>query len=357
MGRCVKVDTASETIVEQENKHFYDLFRNYNWEIFYLLREILWQLAKIESKSLADFIRQVSPDVVMAPLCYSRYVLAVQRFAIKTAAVPAVTYVYDDLYSFQQLRFSPIYWLNRVLLRGALRKTMPYYRLAYTMTEQQAREYEKYFRIPLKILRKGANPLPHVAIGKRGIRLIYAGGIYYGRDRTLAKVADAVRALQTQNFDVELHIYTNSPLKKKMMVWLNDGTASFIHPAVPAEELKSIYAQSDIALHVESFQKKNALLTRLSFSTKIVDCLASGCAVMAICPSSNAGWQYLREEDAALCVSQIKQIVPAVETLVRNVGLRQALARKAALCLKRNHNPAIIRQELYHNLLSLAKEE
>lgn len=353
MGCRVKADIDAGTPVEQENKRFYDLLRSYNWEIFYLLREILWQLAGVESKTLADFVQQVSPDIIIAPLCYSRYVLAVQRFAIKVAGVPAITYVYDDIYSLRQFRFSPIYWLNRVLLRSALRKTMPYYHFAYTMTEQQAREYKRYFDVPIKILRKGAKVRQHAVKEHCGVRLIYAGGIYYGRGQTLARVASAVRVLKEQNVDVELHIYTGSPLKKKMAACLNDGVASFVHPAVPAEELACCYAQSDIALHVESFRKKNALLTRLSFSTKIVDCLASGCAVMAICPSNNAGWQYLKDQDAALCVCVPAQIAPMVKKLVEEPILRKELAKKASECLIKNHDEKDIKGMLYRDLCAL----
>ena len=190
------------------------------------------------------------------------------------------------------------------------------------MTEQQAGEYKKYFGLPLKVLRKGAPINSHRTSGHKGVRLIYAGGIYYGRDRTLAKVAQAVRKLREQGNDVELHIYTASPLKRKMTAQLNDGVSSFVHPAVSAGELARHYAESDIALHVESFKKKNALLTRLSFSTKIVDCLASGCAVLAICPAINAGWQYLKDNNAALCVDHPATVKNTVRELVGDPELR-----------------------------------
>lgn len=359
MGQRVELALAEQTVAakgEQENKRLYDLFRNYNWEIFYLVREILWQLAGVESEALAEFVRQAAPDVIVAPLCYSRYVLAIQRFAIKTAKVPAVTYVYDDLYSLRQSRLSPIYWLNRFLLRGAIRKTMPLYRFAYTMTEQQAQEYQKYFNIPMKVLCKGAALSSSSGRKHDGLRLIYAGGIYYGRDQTLVKVADAVRKLREEGNDVELHIYTASPLKRKMAAQLNDGVASIVHPAASSEELARSYDKSDIALHVESFQKKNALLTRLSFSTKIVDCLASGCAVLAICPPINAGWRYLKENDAALCVEDPKAVEKAVRELVTNPQLRTRYKKKAMVLLREKHDERRVRQGLLEDLSALARE-
>lgn len=360
MGRRVKPESDEQTSVskgEKENKRLYDLFRNHNWEIFYLLREILWQLAGVESKELEKFVQEAAPDVIVAPLCYSRYVLAVQRFAIKTAEVPAVTYIYDDLYSLRQFRISPLYWINRILLRRAIRKSVPFYRFAYTMTEQQAEEYKKYFDLPLKVLRKGANLRAIPTAKHKEVRLIYAGGIYYGRDLTLKKVADAVRKLREEGEKVELHIYTTSPLKRKMAVQLNDGVASFVHPAVSAVELAQRYAESDIALHVESFQKRNVLLTRLSFSTKIVDCLASGCAVLAICPPINAGWRYLKENDGALCIQNPVDVEEAVRELSTVPEQRRHYKEKAVELLRKNHDECRVKQELMEDLRMLAKSE
>lgn len=360
MGRRVESALAGEMNAvkgERENKPLYDLFRSYNWEIFYLAREILWQLAGIKNEKLASFVKDQAPDVIVAPMCYSRYVLAVQRFAIQTAEALAVTYIYDDLYSLRQFRLSPLYWFNRFLLRGAIRKTIPLYRFAYTMTEQQAQEYQKYFSLPIKVLRKGAAAFHSETKGHNGVRFIYAGGIYYGRDRTLLRVADAVRKLREDGNDVELHIYTASPLKQKMAVRLNDGTASFVHPAVPSDELARRYSESDVALHVESFKKKYALLTRLSFSTKIVDCLASGCAVLAICPSINAGWQYLKANDAALCVGDPSTIEKAVREMVTDPLLRLHYEEKAAALLREKHDAHQIRQGLLDDLSTLAREK
>lgn len=64
--------------------------------------------------------------------------------------------------------------------------------------------------------------------------------------------------------------------------------------------LPQIYKDADIALHVESFDKKYKYATVYSFSTKIIDLMASTCAIMAICWEQNNGWNYLKEEDAAI---------------------------------------------------------
>jgi len=75
------------------------------------------------------------------------------------------------------------------------------------------------------------------------------------------------------------------------------------------------YQDSDIALHLESFSLGNRLKTRLSFSTKITDCLSSGCAVMVVSWSEHAGFKYLQRHQAAICVDTCDKLLPALEQI------------------------------------------
>jgi len=360
MGRAVQPVGAHESqavSAEKENKRFYDFFRRHNLTLFHCARELLWKAADFKSPALASFICEFKPDVIFAPLCYSMYVLAVHRHAIGLAGCPAVTYIYDDIYSLKQFRLSPLYWINRLIQRRIIRKTLPYYQFAYTMTQQQADEYSRMLPIPMRVLRKCAD-VPDMTPKKQaphdGARLIYAGGVYYGRDKTLARVAESLRALNAEGRRARLDIYTSSPLSAAMRKQLDDGSVSFVHPVVPFDELQALYGESDIALHVESFRLKYALLTRLSFSTKIVDCLASGCAVLAICPDINAGWQYLLSEDAAVCVCREDDISSAVRGLIESPAQKDEYARKALDCLQRNHRRQDIGRALQNDLEAYA---
>lgn len=341
MGRRVQCENginAAQT-AEVEKRGFYDFFRRHNLPVFYAARECLWSMADFRSGELDSFVRGFAPDVIFAPLCYSMYVLAVQRYVISLAGCPAVTYIYDDLYSLRQISFSPVYWLCRFRQRRLIRKTLPFYRFAYTMCAQQAREFGRYFDIPMRVLPKCAGTVQQPERPADGtVRLIYAGGVYYGRDKTLAAVAGAVRELNAAGMSARLDVYTSSPLKKAAAAALDDGQCCFVHAEIPADDLRRAYAQSDIALHVESFDKKNALITRLSFSTKIVDCLASGCAVLAACPEINAGWQYLHYEDAAVCVNTSSKLKAAVNNLVYDREYRKSYEIKARICLEKNHD-------------------
>lgn len=242
VGHVIDMEARNNTN-ENMAEASYSFFQKHNWEIFYLMRELLWQLANLESQELYDFVDAFSPDVIFAPLCPSRYALKVQRLVMDRAKCPCATYFYDDIYSLKQLHFSPIYWLNRFLLRGAINKNLAHCQTIYTMSEQQAVEYEKLIHRKLEILRKpSGEQWASESKSHHEIRIIYAGGTYWGRDKTLVEVARTVQKLNQNGQALQLDIYTNSPMTQKIRDALNDGKSCFVHKAIPFQQLVEAYA-------------------------------------------------------------------------------------------------------------------
>ena len=137
---------------------------------------------------------------------------------------------------------------------------------------------------------------------------------------------------------MELHIYTGSSMTKKHKKLLDDRRNSYLQEAVSQSTLKDLYGKSDIALHVESFDLKNRFLTRLSFSTKITDCLESGCAVMAIAWKNHSGLKYLQREDAAMCIDNPNEIYNTLNKICEDKEIILEYQKKAKQCCIKNHN-------------------
>ena len=192
----------------------------------------------------------------------------------------------------------------------------------------------------MKILLKSADAslIPEKENIGEPIRLVYAGGIYLNRYKTLKKIADAIRSINKDGVRMRLDIYTANEITEKISRALDDKENSFIHPSVSLPELAEIYKASDIALHVESFGLKERLAVRMSFSTKIVDCLASGAAPMAVCDPKQGGYRYLEEEGAAICVGSADKIEAALRELLSNPERIKDYARSARECVARNHD-------------------
>lgn len=352
---CDEKEVVEEQ-AEQENRSFYGFFRHHRLEIFYVVRSIIWKAAKWNTPELRQFIVGYEPDLIFAPCYASHEMLAIDRLAKELTNVPMISYISDDNYGLRQFRLSPVYWLNRFVLRRNMRKTFKMYDLVYTMTEEQKCEYEKALDCKMKILRKSGDftKVPEKKYVNKPIRMIYAGGIYVGRWKTLAKIADAIRNVNKDGVKIVLDIYTGNTLTEKQKLLLHDGTNSTVHKSISLDELKQKYAESDIALHVESFELKYKLLSRISFSTKIIDCLSSGCATMAICWNQHSGYIYLKKHDIAICVDSVDKIPNAIDSLISNPELIIDYAEKARSFGLEHHQQEEIKKEFMLDIEAFA---
>lgn len=338
-----------------ENKKWYfKIFTKYRLSVFSLLRELLWKFSPWKTKELEEFILDFKPDVIFAP-CYSHlFMLRLDRYVKKIAGVNMISYISDDNYSLRQFNLSPFYWINRFLSRASIKKTFKDYSLVYTMTDEQSYELKKSLGANMKILLKGADFSGECKklIVNNPIRIVYAGGIYINRWKILSKIGDCLKQINQNDVKIRLDIYTQNSVSEMQKKLLDDGNSIFLHSAVSQSELKDIYRLSDIALHVESFELKYRLMTRLSFSTKIVDCLASTCAVMAISWKEHSGLKYLKQNDAALCIDDLSKLNETLIYLVQNPDSVVEYANKAWLCGKRNHQINEISKNLQNDFLN-----
>ncbi len=60
---------------------------------------------------------------------------------------------------------------------------------------------------------------------------------------------------------------------------------------------------------------------------------------MAICPEINAGFKYLLEEDAAICISNLDELETTLRNIFNEPEILTDYALKARECIIKNHNP------------------
>ena len=326
-------------------------------ELALLARECLWELTDWKTQELEKFILDFKPDIIFAP-CYSYFHISRLALHVKSIAkCPMISYISDDNYSLRQLHISPSFWVNRLITRKWIRRHFAESSLVYTMTDLQKREYEALLKRPMKVLCKTADFTACKNEIGSPIRFIYAGGLYLNRWKMLGKLADVIAELNRTEKRAELHIYSGSALDARQTQLLDDGKNSFLHGAIPYHELTEEYNRSDVAVHVESFDLKNSLITRLSFSTKIIDCMNSGCAILAIGPIGQAGIAYLKENDAAICVNDMADLRVTVECLVDEPERIRAYAKNANRLGVKNHQKNNVEMSLRQDFYDIMKQD
>ena len=333
---------------EKESRKLYAFLKSVSGSFMRLVREIIWLLGRYDNKSMKAFIEDFKPDVIFSERMASVKMLRLEKIISELVDIPLIAFTGDDEYSLKQLSFSPFFWINRFMVRKRLRGMVSKYQLYYTLSWEQKIDYEKRFGCRCQILQKCAN-LPSLFFEREihnPIKLVYAGKLYCNRWKALSDIVRVLKEINKKEVRAVLEIFTPDNPSTKQKKLLNDTNNCYIRGRVDQETLKQIYQKSDIAVHVESRDIKNRLLTRLSFSTKIVDCIESGCAVLAYCWDQQSGWAYLKREDAAFCVSSFTELQETIKAITNNPLLIKEYSKKAYDCGVKNHQKGIVQKKM-----------
>lgn len=347
-----------DDVAEAEPKRLYKFLKSISGPFLRLVREELWLLGRYDIEKMQQFIDDFRPDVIFSERMASCKILRLESIVSEMTDAPMVAFTGDDEYSLKQLSFSPFFWINRFMVRRRLRKNAGKYKIYYTLSEEQKEYYERILQSKCKLLYKCGQftgPYQEHIVGDP-IRMIYAGKFYCNRWKMLAQIVDVLREINQDETKIILEIYTKDMPTRKQSMLLNDGKNSFIRGAVTQDELSKKYHQSDIAVHVESLDIKNRLATRFSFSTKIIDCIFSGCAVLAYCWEKHSGLTYLQSRDAAICISRHDQLRKALLDLCEDKSIIADYSQKAHICGVRYHDKNKVQQMLLSDMEKVIAE-
>ena len=313
-----------------------------------MIRDFIWLCGRYNKEGLIKFVSDFNPDIIFCPQYGVPKMWRLERYIHSICKAPMVAFTGDDEVSYMQINYSPLYWIRRWYCRSYFKKTVGIFSHYFMFSDEQAEEYRRDFSISTSQLFKcGLFPeqLECKDVGDP-IRLVYAGRLYCNRWKSLAEIGKALREINKNGIKMVLDVYTQETLTKKQAKYLSQDNFIYVKGSVPGTELAGIYKNADIALHVESFDKKYRYATRVSFSTKIIDLMASTCAIMAVCWEKHFGYQYLRDNDAAFCCPSYESILPQLQKICNNPSLITQFQEKAYLCGITKHAKHIIQKQL-----------
>lgn len=304
-GDFSKANTESKIIYSTNKKRFRSLKL--------LVRDYLWSKAGWK-KSVQHFVDVFKPDLMFMP-CYAiPHVLNICLFIRSLTSAPIFSYISDDGYGFNRFPTVP-YVLYQLKVRRLMRNFLKLPILTYTMTQEQLTEYTEKFDIKMCVLRKDFYEVESKCPPLNIWKFIYAGGGYLGRDKVLLKIIKSIYPLTKENKQkVVFRIFSDS-ISKKILKKIRHYSFVDVKNSIPFEDLKKEYSNSNVAVHVESFSLFERKTTRLSFSTKIIDCVSSGCIPFAVGPSSNSGIIFLSNNNLGICSTNIKEVKKSLESL------------------------------------------
>lgn len=334
-----------------------DLYENgkkVKLEIFRYIREILWDIGKWKNENLLSFLNEASPDIIFFPDFPCIYAHKVLNFIKSKLDAKVVIFHADDCYTLKHFSLSPLFWLYRLRLRKWVAKSVKLADLHYVISDVQKIEYDKLFHVNNKILAKfgdfSGNPKLK-EIYRKPLQLVYTGNIELNRWKSLGVISDALKEMNKDEVKVQLRIYTATSLSKRMENKLNDKESSFIMGKISAEKVEEVQNNADILVHVESMDLKNRLKVRQSFSTKIVDYLKRGRAILAVGPKEVASIKHLKDNNCALIARNKEEVIELLTNILNNRNILDEIALRAYSCGKQYHDKKNILKMLHDDMM------
>lgn len=344
---------------EKSGKEMYSFFKRFRWNIFLTARNILWKTGNWKSNELDGFIEEFNPEMVFVLGCREPYMNSLQKYILERANTKAAIYFVDDVYSAKQFSLSPFFWLNQLLSRKGIRKTVSMCDKTYTIIDKQKKEYDEFFQTSTEIINKGGDFKGEIPISSSAtlpMKMIFTGNISSGRWKTLAEIGKALDDINTVEDKAHLYIYTQNELEPKVKKLFEDSRSIKFMGGIPSEQVKQVQDGGDILVHVESFKLKDKLTTRLSFSTKLVDYFERGRCILAIGWKEAASIDYLSRNQAAVVVDDLKELKETLNELISNRESVIEFGEKGWNCGKENHQIEAIREKIYADITKLSRD-
>lgn len=329
--------------------------RTHRLPIFLHVRELLWRLGGWKSEELKDFIDNFKPEVVFFMSDPLPLVCRLQRYVLNLSKRPAAIFLMDDIWNYND-GFSFI----RFLLRKEVKKLIPECKAHFSISELMKEEYDKIFGVDSIILTKGIKPKeidPDYATLHNPIKIVYTGQLIYGRYKSLEKVVEALCAVnQNGTISAQIHIYTQTEITPHLKLMLDKPGISYIHKPVSYDKVLQILEDSDILLFIESLEKRQRNIAKLSFSTKLSDYFSCGKCIVAIGDAGIAPIKYLSENKAAYVCTTNEQIQEGIIRLIERPEMISTFAKNAYNLGQLKHNEQMMKNRVIEVLQNLSKQ-
>lgn len=286
------------------------ILKKYRSTFVLLLRELLWGIPFWKNKKMKKFLKDFSPEIIYMHGHYNLYMHRLLSFCQTITGAKVVMYWADDMYG--RKSYAPLSYFYESLLRSRFRKSIMMSSLLFGGSLQLCKEYSNLFGkqfIPFfkecKQVRYDDNK-----IISNPLTIVYAGNLLFGRESIIVELIKAIDKVNNNNLTHQflLKVFSNSTPSSESLSYIDDKKNSCFMGCKPYNEVCEQMDMSELVLFIESFRRKDIQTTRLSFSTKIIDCMQSSAGIIAIGPQEIASMDYLTKNQLGYTITDMSEI-------------------------------------------------
>lgn len=295
-----------------------------------LARELIWKLGRWHTPELDAFLDDFKPDIILHSMEGYIHLNRIIQHAVKRTGAKAVGYIWDDNFTYKQSTALG-YKIYRYFQRRSLKRLARCTKAFFAISDMTKREADAFFGVECEVLTKPLSARPEVDYSAlhTPMRMLYTGNLMIGRDRSLARIVEALDEINRDEIKFTVDVYTKTVLGEEMAARLNTAFCT-IHPPIPQQEVLEKQRQADILLFLEDIDGPDAHVARLSFSTKTTDYLSSGKCIFAVGCEDTAPMQYFIDSGAAVTAVTPAQIGEGLRRIAQDPSMLERYAIAAA---------------------------
>lgn len=298
----------------------------------YILRNTLWKLGHWDSDKLKHWIDEFDPECVFFASGDYAFMYDIALNIARSRSIPLYVSCMDDYYINNNNKDKLFGKLQHKAFMRSVNRVMQYASAIFCICDSMSDEYSRLFNKKCVTIHTAASfegPLN----AERSDRVSYIGGLSYNRHLQLADIGSTLK-----KFGMLLDVYA-VPRSPEIQKYMTPEYGIVFHGSISSNEVKNVMAQSMAVIHTEAFDDATKNKVKYSVSTKIADSLMSGTCIFAYGPADVASINYLKENDAAICVTSRNELYDGINCLLCDKELRERVASNALALANKNHHP------------------
>lgn len=330
-------------------KKIISFIHKHNIRFLNKLSNHIWNRKKWINNKLDSFITSFSPDIVFSFVkALPQYFQTIKHLREKYRT-PLFTWIADDEYT-GYLKCGDSKRIDR--LRYILKASAE----VRGCSQEICGYYNSVFGCDATPLYKSCDLSdPLKAKTNEKITMVYAGNLLLGRLDVVRWISDELESYQIDGRkEVSFEIYSSTYLSSSdINAYFGKNKHTSFLGAKNYEFIKERLSTADIVLHAESFDEKQIIKTRYSFSTKIIDCLQSGSVILAVGPGEISSIKYIKKIPGAFVIDRVEAIKTMLPSLLNDSAHFKERTEETREFALRNHDSKIISGELYKSIESI----
>ncbi len=343
-GQNVKESKViKKTINVSKGISFQNLFKlmaKYKLEVMYLLRDLIWSSNRWKTNKFLEWLDRFSPEVVFFVGSNYRFSYNIALWIANERNIPFMLFCTDD-YVTSKPTTNLFWWIKYWGVKNRFIKAINIAKRVFVIGDAMANEYSSRFGRECTVIMNSVD-IPKIfpnykKSDRKYIKLVYAGNLGLNRWQPLTEINEYLMELRKNDIYGKMYIYSLNVPSGKVFNALNNPPSMGYYGSLKGDQLKKEIQDADIVIHVESFDKKNRHLTRLSMSTKIPEYLALGKCILAYGPSDVASIKYLIDNNAAVVACNRNELKQKLDLLLNGIISKSKMGRKAYDLAIRKH--------------------